>query len=125
MKITVLMSTYNGERFLEEQLRSIRQQSVGKENIELLIRDDDSSDRTCELAEAAGMPGMCLIRGENVGPADSFWALIESCRTESDYYAFADQDDIWFPDKLERGAEALAEVQGPALYYSNVEIADG
>ena len=124
MKITVLMSTYNGERYLEEQLQSIRAQSVGEENIELVLRDDDSSDRTCELAVAAGMPQMRLIRGKNVGPADSFWELVSSCNTESEYYAFADQDDIWFPDKLERGAKALAEIQGPALYYSNVEIAD-
>ena len=124
MKFTILMSTYNGERFLAEQLDSIRAQTVGYENIEVLIRDDASTDGTCSVIQGRMDGGITLVRGQNVGPARSFWKLVERCGEQSDYYAFADQDDIWFEDKLECAVKAIQEVAGPVLYYSNAEAAD-
>lgn len=124
MKVTVLMSTYNGVRYLEEQIRSIRNQTIGYENIRIVIRDDASADRTAELIRDMKDSQITLIQGQNTGPAESFWELIRRCGTDADYYAFADQDDIWFSDKLERAVRRIQNQTAPVLYYSNVEIAD-
>lgn len=124
-KVLVLMSTYNGERFLREQLESLLKQ-VGV-IIEILIRDDGSSDRTIELLDE-----YCLVnsnisyyRGQNVKPAKSFLELIENAPS-ADYYAFCDQDDVWEEDKLISAVERLEQEnnQIPLLYVSNLKVVD-
>ncbi len=123
--VLVLMSTYNGERYLREQLDSLRGQ-VGV-NCRVLVRDDGSQDGTPDiLREYSEKMPLSFFSGENLGYAKSFWTLLQSAG-ESDYYAFCDQDDLWFPDKLS-SAVALLEKNGdpslPALYTSNVICAD-
>lgn len=83
------MSTYNGEKYLSEQIESILRQDCDAE-ISLIVRDDGSSDKTTEiLDEYKEKELLTWFQGENVRPAKSFWQLIKS-NPGYDYYAFAD-----------------------------------
>lgn len=118
------MSTYNGERFLQEQLDSIlSQQGV---EVCLLVRDDGSSDNTCKILSdyASRYPNIVWKSCENVGFVRSFSSLVRMATTsdiDADYYAFADQDDIWMPNKLETACSVLASKDNskPNLFTSN------
>ena len=117
------MSTYNGEKYIREQLDSILQQSLP---VEILIRDDGSSDGTIAIIEdyiANGAP-VELIKGENVGVIASFFALIKAA-PESDFYAFSDQDDYWLEDKIKNAVEMLGTEDMPMLYCSDTYLVDG
>ena len=93
MKITILLSSYNGEKYIEEQLNSIFNQTY--DNISILVRDDNSKDGTVKILEKYAAQGkLKWYSGENLGCAKSFWDLL--CNFgESDYYAFCDQYDVW------------------------------
>ncbi len=121
-EVLVLMSTYNGEMFLEEQLSSIfAQEGV---SVSLLVRDDGSTDSTCEiLASWQQSHPLEYIRGENVGSARSFLELMKMAPNK-DFYAFSDQDDIWYPDKLSRALNMLSAGDDPQLYFANVDLTD-
>lgn len=124
-RVAVLLSTYNGARFLDAQLDSI----AGQTAVELLIhaRDDGSTDGTPDLlrARADRWPDLArLTTGENLGPARSFLKLLRTAPAEAEYFAFCDQDDVWLPDKLARAVAAIEESSGPALYCSNVMLVD-
>ena len=118
------MSTYNGERFLEEQLDSILcQEDV---NVSLLVRDDGSKDNTCQILSdyALKHQNIELKLCENVGFVKSFSELVKMAVTldiDADYYAFADQDDIWMPQKLAMACSVLATKDNskPNLFTSN------
>ena len=125
--VVILLSTYNGERYLQEQLESILNQSY--QNWQLLWRDDGSSDRSREIMEAfADRVGH--VRCAELGPRDlrlgsakSFFALLRAAEGYP-LVAFADQDDVWLSDKLQRAAECLIE-EGhgvPALYCARQSI---
>ena len=121
----IVMSTYNGKAYLQEQLESVLRQTVS--DFLLLIRDDGSSDGTGDLLREISDPRVRLVQGENLGPAGSFFALLDAARQENaDFVFFCDQDDIWMPDKLER---LLAEMgkcpAGPALVFSDFAMIDG
>lgn len=122
MKIVVLMSSYNGETYISEQIDSILNQA-GEFELELMVRDDGSTDGTTGiLEEYAKSRGILWYKGDNVGPQESFYSLLQKCN-EADYYAFADQDDVWNEDKLERGINKLKETEKiPSVYFSNAEI---
>lgn len=127
-KILILMSTYNGEKFLKDQLNSLLRQII-PENYELniLIRDDGSNDSTIEILDEYKNKGnLEWYNGENLKPAKSFWDLIKKA-PESDYYCFCDQDDIWMDNKIMRAINALQNENNmlqPLLYCSNVMVAD-
>lgn len=122
MKVAVLMSVYNGASYLEEQLNSIANQTVA-EDMTIYIRDDGSADETFRIIEAfQDKCDMKLIRGENVGPGKSFWELLTNPDIQADYYAFADQDDIWDTDKLERAIYTLG--RDYQLYMCNCRLID-
>lgn len=114
----VLLSTYNGETFLREQLDSILNQTI---SVDILIRDDGSSDQTLEILEeyANKYHNLKYFLGENVGVVHSYIALMRQAK-EYAYYAFSDQDDIWLPNKLEIAHMKLATMnqQKPCLYCS-------
>ena len=101
--VLVIISTSNGEKNIERQLDSIFAQ-VGVD-IRVLIRDDKSSDNTVEIvseyARIHPTYRLDIMQGENVGFAKSFWLGL-SLSGDADYYAFADQDDVWKPNKLIR-----------------------
>lgn len=119
--VCVLMSTYNGEAFLKKQIDSIlKQKGV---NVFLLVRDDCSDDSTISILEEYEREGsLRYIRDQkNLGPACSFMKLLYNS-TDADYYAFADQDDIWLDEKLAQGIEMLGDTGVPCLYCSNQMI---
>lgn len=119
--VTVLMSTYNGDKFISKQLDSILSQQDVK--VRIVIRDDGSKDNTISIIKTYMMQYKDKISfhcGENVGFAMSFNWLIKNVG-ESEYYAFSDQDDFWYPDKL---IHAISHLHGctPILYSSNMYI---
>ncbi|MBR1838150.1 MAG: glycosyltransferase [Bacteroidaceae bacterium] len=117
------MATYNGERYLRQQIDSILAQK-GVEVI-LTVRDDGSTDTTCDILKAYSDKG-CLkwYRGNNVGPAQNFMLLLQEAE-DADYYAFSDQDDYWESDKLLAAVNQLEEAQNDlALYFSQTCLAD-
>lgn len=123
MKLAVLMSTYNGERFLRQQIESILSQDCDFQ-VDLWIRDDGSKDCTCKILEEYASSGkLNWYTGDNLRPAKSFLNLIQHC-SGYDYYAFADQDDYWYPDKLQNGVNRLKGISGPALSYANARLVD-
>ena len=124
--ICVVLCTYNGEKYLCEQLESILGQTRPPEKI--LILDDGSHDRTVEIAEGFAKKDhrISLIKNElNLGYARNFEKGISLC--ETDYIALSDQDDVWFPGKLERLAYELDTHPGAGIAYCNAEYmtADG
>lgn len=124
-KAAVLLSTYNGERYLREQLDSILAQT-GVE-LTLYIRDDGSSDRTVEIIEEYQKEHSCLVfsGGDNLGVGNSFMQLVYDAPDDFDYYAFSDQDDIWLENKLIKAIETIKDRKGPVLYTSNQLLVDG
>ena len=119
-KVCVLLSAYNGEQFIEEQLRSLLQQE--QVEVQILVRDDGSTDRTPEILDRwQREEPLRWYGGENLGWAMSFMHLLTHAAPDADYYAFCDQDDIWLPDKLSRAVGMIEQQeQGCVLYCSNV-----
>jgi glycosyltransferase involved in cell wall biosynthesis len=99
-RISIAMATYNGERFLEEQLRSLNQQVRLPD--EAVVCDDGSTDRTqeilAEFAKSAAFPVRLVINDHRLGWRENFLKAASTCT--SDYIAFCDQDDVWLPEKL-------------------------
>lgn len=122
--VAVLMSTYNGERFLKEQIESILSQE--QVSVTLFIRDDGSIDQTIEMAQkyAGQYQNITFVKGKNVGVGNSFLQLTYSAGEMFDYYAFSDQDDIWLPQKLAKGIEKIGNDKIPSLYCSNQTLVD-
>ena len=119
--MTVLLSTYNGERYLEEQLDSIFAQDCG--NVFVLARDDGSTDATQEILKRYQGDRLEWYTGGNLGPTQSFMDLVYHA-PDSEYYAFADQDDYWYPEKLGAGIRYLEAQSEPALWYCRKRITD-
>lgn len=118
--VTVLMSTYNGQQYLKEQLDCIMQQTYTG-NITVLIRDDGSSDGTAGIVGAYPEQenrSIQFISAPNVGPQRSFLELIRLA-PKSDFYFFADQDDVWDADKIEIAASAMSGQDKPVCHCSN------
>ncbi|MDO5052688.1 MAG: glycosyltransferase [Pseudoclavibacter sp.] len=112
-RVTVLLATHQGERFLREQLDSILGQR-GRLRLSVLVSDDGSSDGTRAIVrEYAARDGRVrmLPSCERMGaPAPNFYRLLAEADPDSfDYVGFADQDDVWMPDKLARHIALLAE----------------
>ena len=120
-KITVLMSTYNGEKYLTEQIESIlNQRNV---DVNLLVRDDGSTDQTLTILKKYQEKGALeFYTGENLGPQRSFLHLLQHA-PQCDYYAFSDQDDVWLEDKLTSGIKAICSHDSqPAIYACQTQM---
>lgn len=123
LKITVLMSAYNGEAYIRQQIDSVLAQNTDA-RLTLLIRDDGSTDTTQAILEEYQNAGkLNWYSGENLGPERSFWHLLHNA-PDSDFYALCDQDDVWLPDKLSRAVAQLQE-QKAQLYCSAFIATDG
>ena len=124
-KVTILMSSYNGEKYITEQIESLVQQTYP--NIQILIRDDGSSDNTINIIKKfqEKYNNIKLIEGENLGFINSFFELLKISE-KSDYYAYCDQDDVWMKDKIERAVSFLKKEpkEIPLLYFSNSDYYD-
>lgn len=122
-RVLVMMGSYNGEEYIAQQIDSIlAQQNV---EVELMICDDGSTDKTCNICESYALEFSLVTfkrNSSNKGVTRNFMdMLFEADGKRYDYYAFSDQDDYWLPEKLEKAIEALEkEGQEPALYYSDV-----
>ena len=126
MSTVVLMSTYNGEKYLKDQLNSLVTQTLKPDKI--LIRDDGSSDSTLDILKyyADNYNFIEYYKGENLGPAKSFMELISNTKGY-DYYALCDQDDVWFENKLEIAVNTLKDMKKksvPLLYCSRFTFTD-
>lgn len=120
--VAVLMSTYNGEAYLKEQIDSVLSQSYA--DFTLYIRDDGSQDGTVALIQKYQDPRIVLLSGENLGPAQSFFALLRQAR-DADYLFFSDQDDVWYPDKMERMLSVIGQYgDTPAMVFSDFAMID-
>ena len=119
--VTVVMSTYNGEKYFEEQIDSIESQRNVR--VSLIIRDDGSTDGTLELLDkvSSHYGNIRIIQGQNLGYANSFLNALRFVPV-SDYYAFADQDDVWLPTKLEAAVKTIE--QKKCLYASSLTLVD-
>lgn len=112
--VTVFMSAYKGEKYIEEQINSIFNQKNC--NVLLKIRDDGSPDNTIRIIESLDYSNIDLIKGNNLGFGKSFLTLVCNDDSESEFYAFSDQDDVWLDEKLCRACQILELEEGPALY---------
>lgn len=116
------MSTYNGSKYLKAQLTSIFNQK-GVE-IKCFIRDDGSTDDTLSLLynvkEIVG-DHLIIEEGKNVGWERSFLLALKAA-PKADYYAFSDQDDIWYEDKIYSGIKCMESLDKgtlPIMYHCN------
>ncbi len=120
-RIAVLMSAYNGEKYIKEQIDSILSQECEYE-IDLIVRDDGSKDGTIKVLNSYG-DRIKWYRDENLGAGLSFMKLIYD-HPGYDYYAFADQDDFWEPDKIQAGIDCIKDREEYAMYCSNALMCD-
>jgi len=125
-KVNILLSTYNGEQFITEQLDSLYNQTYS--NIAIYIRDDGSTDNTIDLINAHPINNKlaALTTENNIGVIPSFLKLLAHSGKTGDLYAFCDQDDIWKPEKISRAVEQIVDRPEPdkVLYCSRLEYVD-
>lgn len=123
MKAVVLMSSYNGENYIREQIDSVLAQK-GDFSLDIIVRDDGSKDGTLDILREYEKAGkLRWYNGENLGPEKSFIDLVKHSG-DYDYYSFCDQDDYWLPEKISLAIENLGESKSPALYFSNAMLVD-
>ena len=123
-KVVVLLSAYNGEKYIREQIESILAQTY--QNIRIYVRDDGSKDQTPDILKKYESENkIVLLKGENKGFIGSFFSLMKESEN-ADYYAWCDQDDIWLPEKIARAVEMLknSETEVPVLYFSDYDYYD-
>lgn len=130
-QIDILVSTYNGEEYLEQQLESVFAQDIHDWHI--LIRDDGSEDRSVSIIEqyASRYPDKITVITQppgRIGIPGAFECLLEN--SSSPYVAFCDQDDVWLPNKLRLLRECIQQLEGdsekgtPVLVHSDLHVVD-
>ncbi|EGG32449.1 glycosyltransferase family 2 protein [Paenibacillus sp. HGF5] len=127
-KVQVLLSAYNGEQYISEQIQSILNQTHAA--VSILIRDDGSTDKTMELLDqwvTTHPDKIKLIKGTNVGVVSSFFELLRAADAEADYYSFCDQDDVWLDHKVEHAIARLDSsiyTEVPAMVFTSTYLTD-
>lgn len=127
-KVIIIMSTYNGERFIKQQMESLLNQTYP---CEIIIRDDGSKDNTVNILNDYAKRHSCVHlyndKPEHKGLRESYFILLkEAIHYSPEFICYADQDDIWFHDKTEKLLHKLliTETKQPALVFSDVEVVD-
>jgi len=126
--VAVLLCTHHGGRFLAEQLDSIRAQD--HQNLTIWVSDDGSKDNTHlilkQFQSLWGKSRFSIHSGPQKGFVANFLSLICHSDIKADYFAYADQDDIWEPEKLSRAIGQLENVpkETPALYCARTRLID-
>lgn len=122
--VAVLLSAYNGIRYIKEQIDSI----LDQEDVEvtIFVRDDGSCDGTVNMLKERykDYPNVIISSEENCGVGISFMRLLYKAPDNFDYYCFCDQDDIWLPRKLIAAIDMIEKKSGPVLYASNQLLVD-
>ena len=129
--IAILLATYNGEKYLDEQMRSLFSQTY--RDFVVIVRDDQSTDRTPEILArwSAAQPDKIRMVSDGYGnlrPRANFGRLLEIC--DSPYFALCDQDDIWLPNKLELAINEIQRLENqfgattPILVHSDLIVVD-
>src|ERR1700761_4914686 len=130
-EVEVLLATYNGARFLRQQIDSILGQDY--ENLRVLARDDGSSDQTIEILEhyATQFPARFRVVPRSAGtgnPRNNFLLLMKAAT--ADYICFSDQDDVWLPDKISRTMKTMDRLEqqstkaAPLLVFTDLSLTD-
>lgn len=119
-QITILMCTYNGEKFLNDQLESFITQTYS--DWHLIVSDDGSTDKTLEILKAfkrrVGPSRITIRQGPHKGFCQNFLSLITDPKIHGDYFALSDQDDIWYTNKLELLIKGLVSHNAKIPYLS-------
>ena len=121
-QIDILMATYNGEKYLREQIESILNQTYS--NIRLIISDDCSKDKTREIIKEYEQKDnriTAYFQENNLGYAKNFEFLLT--KVENDFYMLSDQDDYWLPEKVEKTFNRLKETNAD-LVFTDLEVVD-
>ncbi|MBP5369864.1 MAG: glycosyltransferase [Bacteroidales bacterium] len=122
--VAVVMSTYNGEKYIKEQIDSILMQEGV--DVRLYVRDDGSSDKTCCIINGYHDDRVVLINDcKNIGIGRSFFTALFYALdhdSDADFFAFSDQDDIWLKNKLLTSVDTIKGIDAPALYCSDYMI---
>jgi len=131
-KVNIIMSTYNGEKYLKEQLESLINQSY--KNWFLTIRDDGSTDQTIDIINRfSSVDDRIKLTSDNLGnlkSCQSFGKLMADICGTSEYVMFCDQDDIWLKDKIERSVDAMRALEKnessdrPLMVYGTYKLID-
>lgn len=129
-RIAILLSTYNGEKWIIEQINSILNQTGV--DVTIFVRDDGSSDNTVEIIKKLQNENDNIILindGDylNWGVKGSFTKLLNYARKykiKYDFYAFSDQDDVWLENKLIRAVNMIGNYNDEILYFSSKTIVD-
>lgn len=133
-RVVILMATYNGEKYLTEQINSLISQSY--DNWLLVIRDDGSVDNTLNIINdfVNQDPRISLLTdslGNSGSPLANFSHLLLHAKQNftDQYYMFCDQDDVWFENKIERMVftaekEPQKELQSPLLIHCDLVVVD-
>ncbi len=138
-KVIILMATYQGERYLEEQLKSIVVQDYP--NFELIVRDDASSDGTfflLSLYKKRYPDKITVLRNKkNLGGTKNFLMLLRDAVKQNNreqnsvYFMFSDQDDYWYPNKISRTLTRMKRLEArygkelPGLVFTDARVVDG
>ena len=126
--LIILLSTYNGEIYLKEQIDSLYAQTY--RNIKIIVRDDGSSDKTLEILNS--YKDIEIINSKNnLGAKESFAILLEYAlqNTSAEYFMFCDQDDIWKNAKITKTLKKMKELKDqyvnlPLLLHTDLEVVD-
>ena len=126
-KILVMLSTYNGEQYLRQQIDSIMSQE--DVSLHLLVRDDGSSDDTLAILNSykQNYANITILAENNSGAIMSFYLLMLYAKMhfkEYNYFAFSDQDDVWRPNKLKRAIDMNRSGSDSYFYYSCYNVVD-
>ena len=127
IRVSILLSTYNGSKYIKEQLDSIFNQTY--KNIEIIVRDDGSSDNTIEILKSYNIKP--IDTKINLGAMGSFEELLKYAlqNSNSDYFMFCDQDDVWDTKKVEKTLAKMEEMEKefgniPLLVHTDLEVVD-
>ena len=120
--IDILMATYNGEKYLKEQIDSILNQTY--KNFRLIISDDCSKDATKNILKEYEKKDdriTVYIQEKNIGVTKNFEFLLN--KVENEFYMLSDQDDVWFKDKVEKSLKKIEESKSD-LVFTDLKVTD-
>lgn len=125
--VGIIIAYFNGARFFEEQLKSLTCQTYP--NIYIILSDDNSDEGEGDLGRLlknSGLNYTLKCRKKTIGYPQNFINSLQNAPDNCEYFAFCDQDDIWFPDKIERAVSTLDGVDKdiPSLYCTRTELVD-